>query len=334
MKALLITGYGDVKDNLKFSQIDKPKIKENQVLVEVYAASTNPVDYKIIKGELKPIKKLDFPARIGYDVAGVVVEKGANVKDFNVGDEIFSRVSGMSPGTFAEFVAIDSELVCPKPKQLSLSGAASLPLVGVTTIQVFNEAHLKKGDKVLIHAGSGGIGTFAIQYAKSKGAYVYTTTSTKNVDWVKELGADRVIDYKKENYLDIAKEVDVVYDTLGDDYTYDAFKAIKKGGKVITLVGVMDKESAKELGLNWFYRFILSLKRIKINKEIKRKSAHYKFILMEPNKEQICEIKKLADDGFIKPVIDREYPFSEAIEALQYQKTGRAKGKIIIKVKE
>jgi len=333
MKALQIKGYGDVKSNLAFNVIEKPTVKDSQVLIKVYAASVNPIDYKIIEGVLKKIKKLSFPAPIGFDVAGIVVEKGVNVMDFNVGDEVYSRVPSESPGTFAEYISVDTDAVCLKPSNLDFEQSSSLPLVGLTSIQSFDKANLKSGDKVLIHAGSGGIGTFAIQYAKSKGAYVYTTTSTENVSWVKELGADRVIDYKTENYLDIVNDLDIVYDTLGGNYTIDAFDVIKEGGKVISLTGEIDEETARELKLNGFIRFLLSMKRKKISKQIKKKSAYYKLIIMSPNGQQLQAIKKLAENQSIKPIIDKTFTFSESIDALLYQKTGRAKGKIIIKIK-
>ena len=333
MKALQITGYGDVKSNLVFSEVEKPTIKDNQVLIEIHSASVNPIDYKIIESLLKQIRKLTFPCPIGFDVAGIVIERGSNVTNLKVGDEVYSKVPSNSPGTFAEFIAVDSDAVCLKPSNLNFSESASLPLVGLTTIQSFDKASLKSGDKVLIHAGSGGIGTFAIQYAKSMGAYVYTTTSTKNVEWVKELGADRVIDYKTENYLNIVNNIDIVYETLGGNYTKDAFKVIKNEGKVISVVGDVDKETARELKLNGIIRFVLALKRMKITKQIKHKSAYYKLILMNSNGTQLNEIKKLVEDKLIKPVIDKEFSFSESIDALLYQKSGRAKGKIIIKIK-
>ncbi len=333
MKALQITGYGDVKNNLVFSEVEKPTVKDNQVLIEIHSASVNPIDYKIIEGILKQIRKLTFPCPIGFDVAGIVVERGSNVTHLKVGDEVYSRVPSESPGTFAEYIAVDSDVVCLKPSNLNFSESASLPLVGLTTIQSFDKASLKSGNKVLIHAGSGGIGTFAIQYAKSKGAYVYTTTSTKNVEWVKELGADRVIDYKTENYLNIVNNIDIVYETLGGNYTIDAFKVIKNGGKVVSLIGNVDKETARELELNRVFRFMLALKRMKITRQIKHKSAYYKLILMNSNGTQLNEIKKLVEDKLIKPVIDKEFSFSESIDALLYQKSGRAKGKIIIKIK-
>jgi len=333
MKALQIKGYGDVKSNLAFYDIEIPKIKENQVLIEVYAASTNPIDYKIIEGSLKRVMKLSFPTRIGYDAAGVVREKGAKVAGLNVGDEVYSSVPPRSRGTFAEYIAVDDNMVCLKPMNLNFEQSASFPMVGLTTVQAFEKADLKSGDKVLIHAGSGGIGSFAIQYAKSKGAYVYTTTSTPNVTWVKALGADRVIDYKTENYLDIVNNLDIVYDTLGANYTVDAFNVIKKGGKVVTLVGPVDATTAREMGLSGVARLYLYFKRLKIAKQIKKKSAYYKLIFMNPNSRQLNSIKKLVEDGYVKPIIDKTFPFSEVIDALLYQKSGRAKGKIIIKMK-
>lgn len=333
MKALQIKGYGEVENNLAFNEIEKPTITDNQVLIEVHAASVNPIDYKIIEGVLKKVRKIEFPSLIGFDVSGIVIEKGTNVNHLKVGDEVYSRVPSESPGAFAEYIAVNSEAVSLKPSNLDFHDSSSLPLVGLTVIQSFNRANLKTGDKVLIHAGSGGIGTFAIQYAKSKGAYVYTTTSTNNVSWVKALGADRVIDYKTENYQDIVTDIDIVYDTLGGNYTADAFNVIKKGGKVISIVGEVDEETAKELKLNGFIRFLLSLKRKKITRQMKNKSASYKLLIMHPNGTQLGEIKELVESQLIKPVIDKTYPFSESIDALLYQKSGRAKGKIVIKMK-
>ena len=211
--------------------------------------------------------------------------------------------------------------------------AASIPLVGLTTVQVFQKADLKSGDKVLIHAGSGGVGSFAIQYAKSLGAYVYTTTSTKNVDWVKDLGADQVIDYKKENYLSFINEVDIVYDTLGGEYTKDAFRILKKGGKVISIAGDPDNETAKDLGINGLIRFLLKLKRFKIDQLANEKKALYKFVMMHAGGSQLNDIKDLIENKNIRAVIDKEFPFSEAVSALEYVQKGHAKGKVVLNMK-
>lgn len=331
MKALQITGYGDVAANLSFAETAKPSLKSNQVLIEVRAAGVNPIDYKIVEGELKQINKLDFPAPIGFDGAGVVVEVGETASGFSIGDEVYTRVPSTGPGTFAEFVAVDADAVCLKPENLDFVEAASLPLVGLTVVQSFEAAGLKPDDRVLIHAGSGGIGSFAIQYAKSKGAFVYTTTSTRNVDWVKDLGADRVIDYKTENYKEIATNLGVVYDTLGGSYTIDAFDQIQLGGRVISLTGDVDAETARELGLNGLFRLILAFKRRKLTKKIKQKSAFYKLILMKADGAQLGDIKALVEAGQIKPVMDQKsFSFSEAVDALLYQRSGRAQGKIVL----
>ena len=333
MKAVQITGYGDLKNNVTLTETERPTPQAHQVLIETRAASINPVDYKIVNGAMKSVLKLDLPTGLGYDVSGKVIEKGSSVNHLEVGDDVYSRVPTNHPGTLAEYVAVDSDVVVKKPSNLTYEESSSLPLVGMTTIQVFNEANLKPGDRVLIHAGSGGVGTFAIQYAKDKGAYVYTTTSTKNVDWVKSLGADRVIDYKKEDYKTIATDLDVVYDTLGDNYTLEAFDQIKSGGKVITIAGVPDDELAKRLGLNWFIRKILAFQRRKITKKAKEKNAKYSMVLMQPDSHQLIEITALSEKGDLKPVIDRVYSLSDAVEALQYQKDGHAKGKVVVKVK-
>jgi len=324
MKAIQIVRYGEIKDSLSIHEIEKPSLKPNDILIEVKAASLNPIDYKIVEGKLKDMISLNLPSTIGFDVSGVVVEKGADVNNFEIGDEIYSRVPQEQMGTIAEFVNINSDLVAKKPKNISFEEAAGLPLIGLTAIQALERVGIKENDRVLIHAGSGGVGSFAIQYAKAKGAVVYTTTSSKNVDWVKALGADRVIDYKMEDYKEIAKNLDIVFDTLGDDYTSDAFEIIKEGGKVTTIVGPPDEETAEYMGMKDY-----KLPE-KISKLIEKKAAIYKLTWMQPNAEQLDIISKMVEDGAIKPIIDLIYSFEDGIDAYLYLSTGRAKGKVII----
>ncbi|SMG12044.1 hypothetical protein SAMN05661096_00463 [Marivirga sericea] len=333
MKALQITGYGEIAKNVEIREVENPRIEDDQVLIEVHAASINPVDYKIIEGAMRNIQKLSFPAAIGFDVAGTVKDKGTNVSDFNIGDEVFARVPTHSPGTFAEMVAVDHQAVCQKPSNLSFVEAASIPLVGLTSVQAFQKANLKAGNKVLIHAGSGGVGSFAVQYAKAQGAYVYTTTSTKNVEWVKDLGADRVIDYKKEDYREIAKNVDVVYDTLGGNYTKEALEILKQGGRVVSIAGDPDNETAKELGLNGLIRFLMKLKRFKLDQLVKDKNAYYKFVMMHADGAQLNDLKELIENRYISAIIDQEYPFSKAIDDLEHVKNGHTKGKVVLNMK-
>ena len=277
MKAIQIIKYGAINDSLSVKEIEKPAITSNDILVEVKAASINPIDYKLVQGHLKEMLSLNFPITIGYDLSGVVVEKGVDVTKFEIGDAVYSRVPQEQMGTVAEFVSVHCDVVAKKPENISFEEAAGLPLAGLTAIQALESVGIKKEDRILIHAGSGGVGSIAIQYAKAKGAIVYTTTSTKNVDWVKALGADRVIDYKTEDYKEVANNLDIVFDTLGGDYTFDAFKIIKDGGKVTSIVGPPDLDTAKQMGMT-DYKL-----NEKLSKLIEEKSANYKFTWMQPN---------------------------------------------------
>jgi NADPH:quinone reductase-like Zn-dependent oxidoreductase len=324
MKALQIVKYGDFKDSLAIAEIEKPSVQPNDILVAVKAASINPIDYKIVEGKLKEMLKLNLPVTVGYDVSGIVVEKGTDVLNFEIGDEVYARVPQEQMGTITDYVPVKSEMVAKKPANISFEEAAGLPLIGLTAIQALERVGLKKGDRILIHAGSGGVGSFAIQYAKSKGAIVYTTTSTKNVDWVNALGADRVIDYTKEDYRKVATDLDIVFDTLGGDYTFDAFGIIKEGGKVTTIVGPSDEETAKQMGM------IDYKLPEKLSKLIEEKSAVYKYTWMQPDGKQLNDIKRMVEDAAIKPIVDLIYSFENGIEAYQYLATRRAQGKVII----
>lgn len=326
MKALQTIKYGEIKDSVAFNEVGKPAVTANDVLIEVRAAAINPIDKSIILGNLQALLPLPTPFTSAYDVSGVVVEKGNDVGGFEIGDLVYSRVPQEQMGTLAEFVAVNSAAVSKKPGNISFEEAASLPLAGLTALQSLEYAGIKKNDKVLIHAGSGGVGSFAIQYAKAKGAYVYTTTSTSNVGWVKELGADRVIDYKTEDYKSIAKDLDIVFDTLGQKYSLESFEVVKPGGMVVSVVGPLDEATAKMFGMMDY----------KLPEELANASndrgAVYKFIFMHPNGAHLNEIKSMVEDEEIKPIIDKVYPFSESIEALIHLASGRAKGKIVVKI--
>jgi NADPH:quinone reductase-like Zn-dependent oxidoreductase len=326
MKALQITKYGELKNGLSFNETAKPIINASDVLIETKAAGLNPIDYKLVNGHLKEIVALNLPNTIGFDLSGVVVEKGAEVTKFEIGDAVYARVPQNQMGTVATYVAVASKVISKKPDNLSFEEAASLPLVGLTAIQALERMGLKENDRILIHAGSGGVGSFAIQYAKAKGAYVFSTTSTKNVDWVKALGADCVIDYKKEDYKAIVSEIDIVFDTLGGDYTLDALHLIKVGGKVTSIAGALDEETAGMMGIEG-YKLPEDL-----DKMINKKSANYKFTWMQPNGPQLDAISTMVKSGEIKPVIDATYSFEDGIEAYSYLATGSAKGKVIIRM--
>ena len=326
MKALQLIKYGEIKDSLAFNDVNKPAIQANDILIEVKAAAINPIDKSIILGNLQGLLPIPIPSTLAYDVSGIVVATGDQVSNFEIGDLVYSRVPQEQMGTLTEYVAVTSATVSKKPGNISFEEAASIPLAGLTALQSLEFAGIKENDKVLIHAGSGGVGSFAIQYAKTKGAYVYTTTSTSNVKWVKELGADRVIDYKTEDYKSIVKDADIVFDTLGQNYTAEAFGVIKKGGIVVSVVGPLDEESAKMFGMA---DYTLPEEIAILSKE---KEALYKFIFMHPNGAHLEVIKSLMEDEKIKPIIDTIYPFNESAEAFLHLASGRAKGKIVIKI--
>lgn len=326
MKALQLVKYGEIKDSLAFNEVKKPSIQAKDVLIEVKAAAINPIDKSIVLGNLQAMLPVPFPSTVAYDVSGIIAEKGAEVSGFEVGDLVYARVPQAQMGTIAEYVGVNEIAVSKKPGNITFEEAAGLPLAGLTALQSLVHVGIKENDKVLIHAGSGGVGSLAIQYAKAKGAYVYTTTSTGNVGWVKALGADRVIDYKTEDYKTIVQDADIVFDTLGKNYSLEAFQVVKQGGKVVSVVGPLDEDSAKMFGMA---DYKLPEELAKLSEE---KDASYKFIFMHPNGAHLGEIKSLVEADKIKPIIDKIYPFEESIEAFEHLASGRAKGKIIIRI--
>ena len=335
MKSLMITKYGDINSSLEEQEIAKPALEENQILIKAYSSSFNPIDFKIVRGDFKAMGKVTFPIGTGRDVSGIIEEIGKNIKKFKKGDKVYSRVNESHVGTMAEYVVSNVKDTALIPSNLSFDESASIPLVGLTTYQALEDiAKLSKGEKILIHAGSGGIGTFAIQLAKHLGAHVTTTTSTKNISFVKGLGADKVIDYTSENYLDEGAVFDVVFDTLGGEHTLNSFKVIKNEGRVISISGAIDGATAEQFGLNKFIRMILAFQARKVTRAASKKNAMYRFLFMSPNGEQLKKIAKLYESGEIKPIIDKTYNFEEAIQALEYLSKGHARGKVIVKIRE
>jgi NADPH:quinone reductase-like Zn-dependent oxidoreductase len=333
MKAFIVDRYGS-NDGVRFGEMPDPELRENDVLVQIHAASVNPLDLKIRDGKLKLILPYRLPLILGNDLAGVVVGVGSQVRRFKPGDEVYARPDQDRIGAFAEFISMNEDAVANKPKELTMEEAASLPLVGLTAWQALIErANLKKGQKVLIHAGSGGVGTFAIQLAKHVGAIVATTTSTANLDWVKRLGADIVIDYRKDDFETILRDYDVVLDTLGGETLKKSLRVLKPGGKLISLSGPPDPDFAKDIGSTWTLRLVMRLLSYRIRKKARRHHVSYSFLFMRASGDQLREIGSLIDSGIIRPVVDRVFPFASTKEALVYVEKGRAKGKVIVKVR-
>jgi NADPH:quinone reductase-like Zn-dependent oxidoreductase len=333
MKAFIVKKYSK-KDGLQVAEIPEPVLHDNDVLVQVYAAGVNLLDSKIRNGEFKLILPYKPPFTLGHDVAGIVVKVGPGVKQFKIGDEVYARPADHRIGTFAEFIAINEKDVAIKPKRLSMEEAASIPLVGLTVWQALIEkANLKKGQKVFIQAGSGGVGTFAIQLAKHLGATVATTTSAANIDLVKSLGADIVIDYKKEDFETILKEYDVVLNSQDAKTLEKSLRILKPGGKLISISGPPDPGFAKEIRAPWFVKLVMQFLSAGVRKKAKRLHVSFSFLFMRAQGNQLSQITSLIDAGVIKPVVDRIFPFEQTNEAMAYVEAGRAKGKVVIKIK-
>jgi len=333
MKAFIIDRYKS-KDGGRIGEIAEPEVRESDVLVQIHAAGLNVLDLKIASGEFKLILPYKTPLVLGHDVAGVVVKVGAHVQRFKVGDEVYARPADPRIGAFAEFIAIDEKDVSFKPKDLTMEEAASIPLVGLTAWQALIEkAELKKGQKVFIQAGSGGVGTFAIQLAKHLGATVATTTSAANFDLVRGLGADIVIDYKKDDFEKILHDYDVVLNSQDAKTLEKSLSVLKPGGKLISISGPPDPDFAKEIGLSWILRLVMTFLSYGIRRKAKDRSVDYSFLFMTANGDQLREITSLIDAGIIRPVVDRIFPFESTNDALAYVKGGRAKGKVVVKVR-
>ncbi len=333
MKAFIVDRYGK-KGGVRMVEMQDPQLQEGDVLVQIHAAGVNPLDTKIADGEFKLILPYRFPLILGNDFAGVVVRVGSRVRRFKPGDEVYARPDADRIGAFAQFIAIKEDSLAIKPKQLTMEEAASIPLVGLTAWQALIEkANLKKGQKILIHAGSGGVGTFAIQLAKHVGAIVATTTSAANLDWVKALGADIVIDYTRDDFTTILRAYDVVLNSLGGDVLEKSLQVLKPGGKLISISGPPDPDFAQDMGLPWILRQVMRLLSYRIRKKAKRHRVSYSFLFMKANGEQLREIGRLIDCGVIRAIVDRVFPFESTNEAMAYVEKGRAKGKVVVKVR-
>ncbi len=330
MKAFIIDRYGKSEVG-RIADVAMPTVAADDVLVKIHAASINPIDLKIRSGEFKLILPYKLPLILGNDLAGTVVEVGANVTRFKAGDAVYARISKDRIGTFAEYVALLESDVALKPQSISMDEAASIPLVGLTVWQALvDRAQLKAGQKVLIHAGSGGIGTFGIQLAKHLGAYVATTTGTSNVEWVKALGADVVVDYKTTDFVDVLHDYDVVLDTQGGKSLENSVNVLKPGGILISIAGAPDPQWAKEINANWMITLASHLLSYGIRRKAKQRGVSYSFLFMHPSGDQLRSIGTLIDAGTIRPVVDQVFPFEATAEALAYAGKGRAKGKVVI----
>jgi NADPH:quinone reductase-like Zn-dependent oxidoreductase len=333
MKALTFQRYGK-SPGIGFADVPRPALQADELLVEVHAVGLNPIDNMIPTGTFKPILRFQLPATLGSDVAGIVVDVGSRVTRFKPGDAIFASVFDLGRGTLAEFVAVPEHAAAPKPANLDFVQAASIPMVGLTSWQALRErAGVRAGQKVFVPAGSGGIGSFALQLAKHLGATVGTTTSTANVDLVTGLGADEVVDYTKQAFEDVLRDYDVVLGTLRGDVLEKAVDIVRPGGRIVSLVGPLDAAFARARRLNVVLAFVFGMMSWKIRRRAGRRGVDYSFLFVRPDGAQLAAIGELLAAQRLRPVIDKVFPFDQAPEALDYLARGRAKGKVVVQLR-
>jgi NADPH:quinone reductase-like Zn-dependent oxidoreductase len=333
MKALTFKRYGKSPD-IGISDVPRPTLKPNELLVKVHAAGLNPIDNIVPTGIFKPVLRFQLPATLGSDLAGVVTEVGSRVTRFRPGDAVFASIFDLGTGSIAEFAAVPESAAAMKPANLDFVQAASIPMVGLTSWQALKErTNLRAGQKVFIPAGSGGIGTFAIQLAKHLGAKVGTTTSTGNVELVSSLGADEVIDYKKQEFEKVLHGYDAVLGTVRDDALEKATNILKPRGTMVSLVGPLDAAFARARRLNFFLTFVFGLMSRKIMRLAKKREVTYSFLFVRPDGDQLAQIGELLKEERIRPVIDKVFPFEQAKEALEYLALGRSRGKVVVEMR-
>ena len=332
MKAFVVEKYKK-KAALRRTDVTEPTVGSDDVLVQVDATAVNLIDSKVRDGEFKLFLPYRAPFTLGHDVAGTIVKIGKNVSRFKVGDAIYARPRDHRIGTFAEFIAINQADVALKPLNLNMAEAASIPLVGLTAWQALVDVgKVKPGQKVFIQAGSGGVGTIAIQLAKHLGAYVATTTSAGNAALVKSLGADLVIDYKTQDFEKILSGYDLVLNSQDAKTLDKSLNVLKRGGKAISISGPPDPAFAKELGMNPFLKLVMWMLSLRVRSKAKKLGVDYSFLFMRAEGGQLSQIAKLIESKVIRPVVDKVFQFEATNEALAYVETGRAKGKVVIEV--
>ncbi|GKT24843.1 NADP-dependent oxidoreductase [Acidovorax sp. SUPP3334] len=333
MKALTFKRYGKSPE-IGFTDLPRPTLQPDEMLVEVHAVGLNPIDNMITTGMFKPVLKFQLPATMGSDLAGVVKEVGSRVKRFKPGDAVFASLFDLGTGSLAEYAVVPERVAAFKPANLDFVQAASVPMVALTSWQAMKErAGVRPGQKVFIPAGSGGIGTMAIQLAKHFGAKVGTTTSTANVELVRGLGADEVIDYKKQAFEKQLSGYDMALGTLKGDEIEKSIGILRAGGKIVSLVGPLDAAFATARRLNFILKFVFGLMSRKIRQLAAKQNVSFSFLFVRPDGGQLSEIGELLQAGQVRPVIDQVFPFQKACEALEYLAQGRAKGKVVVQIK-
>lgn len=328
MRAFVVQKYG--KDGVRAAEVPEPPVAPGDVLVQVRAAGINPLDKMVRDGEFKQILKYKTPFVLGHDLAGVVTRVGTDVTDFAVGDEVYARPRDLRIGTFAEYIAVDQADLAQKPKSLTMEEAAAVPLVALAAWQALVEvAHVEPGHKVLVHAGAGGLGSTVVQLAKHLGAYVATTANGRDADRLRGLGADEVIDYTTTDFADVTTDYDVVLDSLGGENLTKSLQVLKPGGLAVSVVGPPDPGFAEQAGQS-LLKPVMALLSLKVRRRARKLGVRYSFLFMRADGNRLTALAALYDDGTLRPVLDRTFPFDQTVDAMAYVESGRAKGKVVV----
>jgi len=328
MKAFVVEKYG--KGGLRAAHVPAPIVGPRDVLVRVSAAGINPLDKMVRNGEFKLILKYKTPFVLGHDLAGVVTQVGADVRDYKVGDEVYARPRDLRIGAFAEYIAVDHADIALKPNSLTMEESAAVPLVALAAWQALvNLAQVKPGQKILVHAGAGGLGSTVVQLARHLGTYVTTTAHGNDAEKVRDLGANEVIDYTKADFAEVLHGYDVVLDSLGGDNLAKSLNVLKPGGLAISVVGPPDAAFAAQVGRP-FLKPVMALMSRKVRARARRLGVRYSFFFMRADGAQLKTLAALYDTGTLRPVLDRTFPFDETLDAMAYVEQGRAKGKIVV----
>jgi alcohol dehydrogenase len=328
MRAFVVSKYnGPVQE----ADVPEPVVGEHDVLVQVQAAGLNVLDEKIRKGEFKSFLPYRLPQVLGNDVAGTVIEVGTKVQGFTLGDQVYARPDKDRIGTFAERIAVAEADLALKPASISLEEAGSLPLVALTAWQALVErGNVQPGQRVLIHAGAGGVGTIAIQLAKHLGATVATTASARNADFVRELGADSVIDYRSQDFEQLLDGYDLVLDSVGGENLEKSLRVLRPGGKAISIVGPPDPAFGREIGANPVVRLAMTALSSSTRRQARRLGVQYEFLFMRAGGDQLRQISALVDNGALRPVVGRVFDFDQTVQALESLGKSGYRGKAVI----
>ncbi len=330
MKAYQISGYNKGKIEMQQVEIVRPSIRPTEVLIQVKCAGVNPLDNMIARGEVRLVTPYEFPLTMGNECSGTIVQVGEDVHGFAIGDRVFARLPIRQIGAFAEYVATPASAIAHIPEGLSFAQAASIPLTALTAYQALELMQPKPGASLFVSGGSGGLGAMAIPLAKARGLVVYTNGNPESRERVLALGADRYLDYRKEDYLGSLPPVDYVLDSLGGDALTRQIQLLREGGHIVSLRGLPNGTFAKRFGLPTWKRWLFSLVALGIEREARRRRAKYDFLFVESHGGQLAEIAQLIEERGIRPSIDSVFTFDQANDALAKVASRGSVGKVII----